>query len=325
VPRWGLCAIAVVGTLALLAPGARADERRARPPVRLELGDCIDRERDAVQRAVRIELGDDAQAADDARSVLVRVDCAADGIESGVVIEVRPPGNPRRYRYALDWRAQPPDARPRLLGLAVAEAVDASRIELTAVPERAPPGPFASPGAAPAPVASSRWTVSVLCGERSFATDGGLGLVGLGLMTGYRLSRHLRLAVDATAETATVIARSGLIRASSLSAAPRLAYRLELAGGLHAEIGASARIGVARMVGESIPGAQLDGGRLVRAWLGPAATAAVGLDLTSSLSLDASAELGAVLSRVTARDLGQPAAVIGGRWTALHVVATIAL
>jgi hypothetical protein len=317
---------AVIGVLVVLASDASANERGPRPPVQLDLDDCIDGERDAIQRAVRIELGDDAPAIDDASAVLVRVECAANGIDGGIVITVRQPGNPRRYRYALDWHAQPTDARPRLLGLAIAEAVDASRIELTAVPERAASEPTVGP-VARAPVARSSWTLSVLGGQRSFATDHGLGLLGLGLMPSRRLSHRLRLALDVTVETTTVVVPSGVLRAASLSSAPQISYELlgRPGGGLHAEIGAGVRIGVVRMVGESIPGAALVAGRLVRPWFGPAATALVGFDLTPSVSLDASVELGAVTSGATARDLGQPVAVVGGPWTSLRVAATIAL
>jgi len=87
-----------VAVVALGAP-AHAEDR---PPVRLELGACLDGDRDAIQHAVRVEVGDDA--ADDARAVVVRVDCAASGLEAGVVLEVVPPDGARRYRYALDWR-----------------------------------------------------------------------------------------------------------------------------------------------------------------------------------------------------------------------------
>lgn len=85
------------------------------------------------------------------------------------------------------------------------------------------------------------------------------------------------------------------------------------------------RVGVVRMAGESIPGAELVAGRLVRAWFGPAATAEVGFALTPSASLDASVELGVVSSGAKARDLGQPVAVVGGPWTSLRVGVTIAL
>jgi hypothetical protein len=135
---------------------------------------------------VRVELGD-APAEGDARAVTVRIECAADGLDAGVVLEVRPPDSPRRYRYALDWRAQPPDARPRLIGLAVAEAVDASRIELTAVPEPSPPGrPIeARPSAIP-----SDWSVALVGARRAFSGRNGVDLLGVGLVTVRRLSQR---------------------------------------------------------------------------------------------------------------------------------------
>jgi hypothetical protein len=317
--------MAVVGGIAMLAGRARADERGPRPPVRLEIGACVDGERDAIQRAVRLEIGDDAPAADDARTVAVRVDCAADGFDAGVVIEVLQPDNPRHYRYALDWHAQPPDARPRLLGLAVAEAVDASRVELIAVPEPTPPRPVVDPALQHPPVTASAWTLSVLGGQRSFLAHGGFGLLGLGLMPSRRLSRYVRIAVDAMAETAAVVVPSGTIQVISLSSAPQVHYGLDVSDWLRASVGAGVRLGVVRMAAEAMPGALLVGKRLVRPWFGPIATVGVGFHPTPTISLEASLELGAVGAGVTARDLGQPAAAIDGAWTSFRLAATIAL
>jgi hypothetical protein len=205
------CAIGFAGRV-------QADELgRQRPPVRLDLGACLEHDRDAIQRAVRVELG--ADAADDARAVAVRVECAADGRDAGVVLEVRQPGSPRRYLYALDWRAQPLDARPRLIGLAVAEAVDASQIELTAVPEPPPaPGP-ASIGTPRATRVVSAWTISLVGERRAFRARGGVDLLGFGLMPSRRLSTHVHLAGDLLAEGATVLTDSGAVAVRSLSAA----------------------------------------------------------------------------------------------------------
>lgn len=291
--------------------------------MRLELAACLEPDRDAIQRAVRVEVGADAPADDQARAVAVRIECAADGVDAGVVLEVRPPDSPRRYRYALDWRAQPLDARPRLLGLAVAEAVDASRIELVAVPEPAPPR-AAGPGDAPAAVRrESGWTLALVGEQRTFSARTGVELIGVGLVPSRRLSAHLRVATDVMVETATSLTPSGAVAVRSLSSAPRLAYR---AGGrLHAELGVGARIGIVSMRGEALPDAPLVGVRQVRVWLGPAASAAIGAELTPGVALSASFELGVVASGATARDLGEPVAALGGAWTSFGFAAAIAL
>jgi len=290
--------------------------------VRLDLAACLADDRDAILRAVRVELGD-VLAADDAGAVAVGVDCAATGIEAGVVIEVRPPDSSRRYRYALDWRTQPLDARPRLVGLAVAEAVDASRIELTAVPEPQP-APLPPAGAAPGRArAASDWTVALVGDRRVFSGQGGVDLLGAGLAPALRLSSHLRLAIDVLAEGATVLTASGAVSVLSISSAPRVA--LHAGGRLHGELGVGARIGVVRMHGEALPGSRLVGQSVVRPWLGPMATAALGAELTPALSLSASLELGVVASGATARDLGDPVATVGGAWTSLGLTAALAL
>jgi hypothetical protein len=252
--------------------------------------------------------------------VSVRVECAADGLDAGVVLEVRPPGSPRRYRYALDWRTQPPDARPRLIGLAVAEAVDASRIELTAVPEPPPPGRSIE-GAPPA--VASDWSIALAGVRRAFSGRTGVDLLGVGLGTVRRLSAHLALSADLAAESATVLATSGTVAVLSVSSAPRIAVRT--AGRLHGELGIGARIGVVRMRGEALPGSQFTGASQLRPWLGPVVDIALGFEVTPRASLRAGLELGVVATGATARDLGEPVAAITGAWTSLGLAAVIEL
>jgi hypothetical protein len=291
--------------------------------VRIELAACVDGERDAIERAVRIEVGEDAFALHDPSAVAVRVDCAPDGLDAGVVIEVRRPGNPRRYRYALDWHEQPLDARPRLIGLAVVEAVDASRIELTAVPE-----PPLAPGGGPraqvaTPRARSDWSIALIGAQRSFSARAGVDLLGGGLMPSRRLSSHVQLAGDLLVEGATMLSETGTVSVRSVSAAPWLVVR---AGGrVHAELGLGARIGVVVMRGEALPGSHLAGESFARVWLGPAASAALGIDVHPSLALSARLELGQAAAGAAARDLGEPIAAIGGTWTSFGVAAAIAL
>ena len=303
------------------AAGADAGELgRARPPIELELAACLEDVRAAIQRAVQVELGD-PPVEGDARAVTVRVECAIDGLDAGVVLEVRPPDSPRRYRYALDWRAQPPDARPRLIGLAVAEAVDASRIELTAVPEPPPPGP---PIAAAQPAAAaSDWSIALTGARRAFSGANGVDLLGVGLRPVRRLSAHLAVSADLAAEATTVLTASGSVAVLSVSSAPRITVRT--AGRLHGELGVGARVGVVRMRGEALPGSQFTGETQVRLWFGPAVDIALGLDVTPRASLRAGIELGVVVTGATARDLGKPVAAIAGAWTSLGLAAVIEL
>lgn|GEM_PF-4554280 len=293
---------------------ARADD--SRPPVRLELGDCLAPVRDDVQRAIRVEVGD---ATDDPDAVAVRVDCAADGLAAGVVLEVRRPGSERRYRYALDWRAQPLDARPRLVGLAVAEAVDASRIELTAIAEPAPPAIVAPVIAA----AASAWSFAVMVDWRAFSAPGGATLVGVGVAPTRQLSPRLRLATDLIVDGATVISTSGAVVVRSLSSAPRVVYR---AGArVHGELGVGVRVGAVSLQGEAIRGSSLAGQRVVRAWLGPIATLAIGAALTPNVAMTASVELGRTVADATPRDLGQPVASLSGTWTSVGLGVAVTL
>jgi hypothetical protein len=311
--------------LAVSVRSARGDDvARARPPVELELADCLADQRDAIARAVRVELGQDAPAPGDPAAAEVRVECAPDGLDAGVVLAVRPPGSARRYRYALDWHAQPLDARPRLVGLAVAEAVDASRIELTALPEPAPPAVAAPAVAAPpAPLAPPDWTLALVGARRSFSADHGIALLSVGVKPSYRLSGHLRLAADLMIEGTTVLTSSGAIVVRAVSAAPRLAYRTGAQYQL--ELGVGLRGGGVQLAGEAFPGSSLAGSRQTRGWLGPITTLAASIAASRTVSFDASLEIGVTVTGATARDLGQPVAVLGGVWTAFAIGVAIAL
>lgn len=319
---WRAAAVAV--TLAIAGPGrARAGEApRDRPPVRLALDACLDAGRDAFQRAVGVEVEVEVEAAvADPAAIVVRVACAAGGVDAGVVLEIERPDTSRRYRYALDWRAQPIDARPRLLGLAVAEAVDASRIELTAVPE----APAPDRGALPEPPraeAAPDWTLGLAAGERTFSANAGVQLSGAALVPGRRLTQHLWIAADVAVEGTTVVARSGVVSVGSVSSAPRLVLRVGRR--LHGDLGAGVRAGGVRMRGRAVS-SLLAGQTQVRAWFGPVVSAAIGVELSPRVTAGAGLEIGAVAAGATARDLLQPVAVIGGRWTALTIGVAMAL
>jgi len=90
-------------------------------------------------------------------------------------------------------------------------------------------------------------------------------------------------------------------------------------------LGLGVRAGVVRMQGEALAGGPLVGTTQVRLWLGPAATAALGADLTPRIALLARFELGHAAISATALDRSQPAAVLGGIWTSLGLAAAIAL
>jgi hypothetical protein len=256
----------------------------------------------------------------------------SDNLDAGVVIDVRPPDSARHYRYALDWSAQPANARPRLLGLAVAEAVDASRIELTALPEPRldvdhlghPPDRGHAGSQIGSPRVASAWDLAIVAAQRSFAAGEGVRLLGLGVTPRRWLSSHVRLDLDLTAEADTVPVTSGTIEVLSISAAPRLAYRV--GARLHADLGVGARAGAVRMRARVSHDSALGAGSLVRLWAGPAATASLGFALTQSVAVDVHFEAGKVAAGgATARNFNTVAATLDGVWTSFGVAAIIAL
>lgn len=309
------CAIwvAVVCAARIAHADVRVDEVPAEAPpaarsIALAIDGCLDSVRTEIERAVQLEV-----PRADAR---IAVTCAGGDSERGAIIEIQPAQSARRYRYALDWQAQPRDARPRLLGLAVAEALAASRIELVAVPEPPPPN------IAPHPAAPSRWTVGALGGGHWFAGEHGVAALGGGVTIGRRWSSRVRLAADLFAEGSTEPTGSGVITVVAMSAAPRLAYRV--GGRAYAEAGLGARVGIVAMRGET-SGTGVRGSRFLRPWLGPIATLAVGAAISHALAVAVRLELGEAVVGSTARDFTVPSAAFDGRWSSVVLGVELAL
>lgn len=314
--------IAAVAALAVHGWQAWAGAPGARPGVRIDLGACFDDDRDAMQRTLGGELGDDAPG-DDPSTVDVLVDCMAGGRDTGVIVEVHWPGRLRSYVYALDWHVQPVSARPRLIVLAIAAALDASWIGLAAIP---PPGDRdrdRDRDRSAAAVRTPTWALALIGSQRSFVTNAGITLGGGGVMPSRRLSPHVLVAMDLIAEGANVALPSGAVDVFSVSSSPRVAIRV--GDRLHAAFGFGARLGMVRMRGSALVQYDLAPDQPFRFWLGPTATTALGFDLTPGVSLDAGFELGVVEYGATIHDMGVPAAVVGGSWTSFGLSAAIAL
>jgi len=294
--------------------GARADTGRVRPPARIELADCLQANREIFEQAARVEIGERSTIADE---VLVTVTCAEGGIDAGVVIEVRPPGSTRRYAYALDWRRQPVDMRPRLVGLAVAEAIDASQIELTALP---------SPVSHTLPIERvERWSLGLSGFRRTFSHEAGLATLGAGATLTHLIQPSLRLAIDVLGEGDTAVTSAGAIDVLTVSTAPRVLYRV--GDRRFAEGGLGARLGLIHMRGEVSPemDAQWSGRAALRTWFGPMATAGLGARISDRLAIEATVEVGISVVGSTARVLGVPAASVDGTWLSIAVATTVAL
>lgn len=308
--------LAIAMTLAIgIVRDVRADPGRVRPPARLELDDCLVATGEQFEQAARVEIGPRRPGPDE---VIVAITCAAGGLDEGVVIEVRPPSSSRRYAYALRWRAQPVDMRPRLVGLAIAEAISASQIELVAVPSPvAPPPVVATPAV---------WTFGVSGFRRSFSHDAGVAMLGGGATLTRVLRPSVRLAIDVLGEGDTVVVGAGVIRVLTLSTAPRVLYRV--GDQLFAEAGLGARVGVVDMHAETLPDAMaysLTGHKAVRGWLGPMGTASVGAHLSPRLSVEANLEVGISAVGSTGQMLGTPAASVDGRWLSIGLATTVSL
>jgi hypothetical protein len=315
VSRSGALVVVVAVWLGLTRLAA-ADER---PPVRLLLSTCLPLDAEAVRRAVRVELATLA-ADDDTTATSVSVDCTA----TGVLLTIQAPGAERRYRYALDWSTQDPEARPRLLALAVAEAVDASRIELTALPALESAAAPAATAAASVPPPHPGYAFALEGGVRNFSADHGASLRGAGVALSTRRTPYLGASVDLLLEGGSAVTTSGVIEATTLSTSVRGTAQVS-SGDWFGEVGAGARVGIVRLRGETLTSGPFSAGATTRVWLGPAAEVAFGVRLASSLRVSLGAEVGFAALGATARDLGDPALALASAWTSLWLAASIDL
>ncbi len=298
----------------MLALGSLAGAE-PRPPVRVELPDCLAAEREAIEQAIVLELGDQMIG----EPIVVVVRCAPEGPDAGIVLDVQRPNNPRHYRYALDWRGQAEDTRARLVGLAVVEAVDASGIELTAVGE--PPRVIVRYAAAPRHPADR--TVALIGERRMFGGTHGADLLGFDVHLTQRLGEHTDAALGIGAGGDTVVTASGAVNVVAASIAPAIA--IGSGDRLRGTIDGGVRIGVVRMQGTARPGAGIAGETKVRAWLGPEIGVAVGVRLGESFTIGARGEVGMTVVGASVRDFGMPVSALDGAWLSLGVSAMLSL
>lgn len=312
-----LCWLVLVAVAA--APSGHA-------PLRLELDSCPGIDRATVDRVVTMEL--EAAPADERQEgALTTARAQCEGGRAQLTIE--DPVTGKSMTRALDLADQPRGLRSRLLGLAIAELVLASWIEL-----RLSPGPPPSWPEAAAPPEARRtaafiaerrllvaspartpvaWELVAGPAVRRFSS----GLFTWGLAAGVRhwLDRHplagVGLELDGSYGEASVPA---LASASALgvSAAPCLLMRGAF-GPVTAGAGAGWRVGLAHLSAELT--STLRSGRSAwRAWTGPFLEADLSVPLSRALFLRAGVESGYVL--VPARGRVDSASVLelDGAW-----------
>jgi hypothetical protein len=278
-------------------------------PLRLEIDPCTGTDQALVRRLAALELGgtlDDEQPV--GTTTVVHADCR----DAEVQVVIDDPVTGKMISRTLDLPDQPRDARSRLLGLAISEAVLASWAELaiTPVPAAPSPGTAASPdvrrqatqiaeqhmrqGTAESRDGAGRWQISAGPDLRWF----GSGLVepGLALRTVHWLQSYSSfgagLDLDLGFAEASV-ADTGHASATGLSVAPLLAMRTTL-GRLLAAAGVGWRLGLVHLAGEPVD--TLRAGRTAFAlWTGPLVALDLEVRIWRSAFVHAGVESGLVL------------------------------
>ncbi|MBI5547306.1 MAG: hypothetical protein HY901_25775 [Deltaproteobacteria bacterium] len=223
-------------------------------PVTLELDPCVP-DVAALERSARLELGESEQAGS-GPPLTVSVRCVQDEVE----LEVRE-GSAVRAHRRLDLRASPGPPLTRLLALAIAELISASRAEPAARTPISPDAP-APPASLPTPVGTARRADGPLWAgwlqAEGFAAFGAQHQLGVGA----RLGVERRLSVAAVRGELSVEHASEREPMGSLD-------ELLVSGSVGGQLspwptrpvafGLSAKLGLARLAGRPDENAAADG------------------------------------------------------------------
>ena len=276
--RHALAIVAVLGT------HASADPAR----VALDIDSCT--ERDEIRRIVAIELGaplSDSPVGDETRAAITCVDGSA-------ALRVEDAKAHRVKTRSLELVSAMPQARARLMSLAIVELISAIRTE-----------PQDSVAPAPAASASVPVVLDTAVAEpaaptlRLFALGGGelvsrTGVLGGG---GLRVSRDLGatlgLIVDAQAHRGSRTVSLGRVSTDVLDLGALAGRRIGWSR-TTLFVGAGIRAGTARLDGMPVD-ASVSGSKFWAPWLGACAIGSVDVAVTRSLALDLSVDGGYVL------------------------------
>jgi len=308
------------GLVALLLMAAAPAPRTPHAPLRLDMVDCEDVDTAVVNRVLSMELGA-SLAEGGGVPTTAHSECRA--TEARVTID--DPVTGKISTRVLDLKGQPRDMRSRLLGMAISEAVLASRIEHALKPETAPPLTRPVATRAATDVASDHlaatWRGSLVAKDemtvgpvaRWFASGLVVGGLEVGAVKRLRLFPRVGVAVDVDAgygERSTD--NVGRASATSFSLASCLVTRANL-GSLLAIAGLGWRGALVRLAGEPTDSLRV-GHTTTAAWTGPYLALAFSVELSRVLFLRAGMESGRVLLPARGALNGVQAIALDGAW-----------
>jgi hypothetical protein len=316
--------------LALVAWSAQPADAEG-PPVELEFDPCIAEDRDVVRKVVAVELGARALPATGAIA-RARIDC--DGGATRISVDDPVTGKTLVRRIQLGRRS--PAIRARVLGLAVAELVVASWVELevNAKPAGVPVDAVAPPGDREAVTTLMRalgrrerrpplrrFTLSALAGARRYPA--GASLVAAGTDLEYRVRERLAVAIDLAGERGEDDTELGRIETFALSLGPRV-ERVATIDRLEMALGVGLRAGMAHLSATPMD-EQVTAQSFTRPWAGGFLSARARALATDRWRLSIAIEGGFVAVGVAGRVEEQEVAQIKGPWIALWAGGAIGL
>jgi hypothetical protein len=312
---------AALRVLAITLVGVPVSAGAQRPLVRLDV-QCPEAQPEELRRVVRVELRallvDEPPGPDLTR---VRIVCKGDL----AALTVDDPLTAKALRRVISLTGAAPAVKPRLLGLAVAELVAASWIELAlnptpALPPAEPPA-SARTRAAGRAVARARfgsgaasWSPWSLRAVGAFNLTGftsGPVLMGGGIRLGKDLPAHLALSLDLMFVHGSEAVSLGRVATDLITVAPALLARVRL-GPVDLRGGLGFRVGGARLTGSPADPATARAGSLVAAVYGPMLTVSTSVRLWRFLLLEVAGEAGWVVRPIGGLVAHQREVSLGG-------------
>jgi hypothetical protein len=312
------------GALVATSVPARAQH----PLVRLDV-ECPEARPEEIRRVVRVELRallvDEPPGPDLTR---VRIVCKGDL----AALTVDDPLTAKALRRVVSLTGAAPAVRPRLLGLAVAELVAASWIELALNPTPAlpPAEPPASAGTREAGRVAARarfgsgatsWSPWSLRAVGAFNLTGftsGPVLLGGGIRLGKDLPAHLALSLDLMFVHGSEAVSLGRVATDLITVAPALLARVRL-GPVALCGGLGFRVGGARLTGSPADPATARGESLVAAVYGPMLTVSTSVKLWRFLLLEVGGEAGWLIRAIGGLVAHQREVSLGGAFLGLQL------
>lgn len=326
-PRRGRTGRLVFLALGLFLRGQRSEAAAPlpHPPIQLELQECVPVPELEVRQVVAIELGALLVEGTAPSAGVTRVEVLC--VDAQIWLQVDDPLTGKSLLRRIDFLSVDPRARARLLGLAIAELVNASWTELLLYPQPAAPA-----GAPEVPPDVRRAALSVVeraSGLSARPPEDGRGprLVGIAMVTGVlknrvllaggglRLAwshgRHLGWSSDLVAQHAQVTTPLGDVAIDTVHTGAALLFdwrwsriALHLGGGL--------RGGVALLRGQPLTASAARGGTVLGPFGGPTGAVGASLKLRRRLVIEVLIEGGYAAFFVLGRVSGSPAVGIEG-------------